>query len=353
MGDALADMRKKEMNEQHAYNLVEQSLQEAIRNNKAQLADATSSRDESSEAKGKAKAELAAAQKTKAKDEQYTETLNIDCQTKADEWSERQKTSSEELAAIAKATEILSSGVKALVQVNSASTGHDSRRERVSTLLQHLSHKYQNFSLVQAAHAAKADPFGKVRGLVEQMIAKLQEEANKDATQDSFCREEMAKSNRSRDQKAMKVDKFQARIDDAQATIHALHDAIGDLQSQVASNDKAQGEALSLRNEEHAAYLKASQDYKDSSEAVANAVDVLKGYYESGSTPNSARSDAGSSILGILEVAESDFTRLLAETETQERVAQDSFDKASQENKESTLAKKTEIEGKQSEVSSL
>merc|ERR1719399_1007854 len=41
----------------------------------------------------------------------------MDCAAKAKEWSERQKSVAEELAAIAKAKDILSSGVKVFLQV--------------------------------------------------------------------------------------------------------------------------------------------------------------------------------------------------------------------------------------------
>ena len=47
------------------------------------------------------------------------------------------------------------------------------------------------------------------------------------------------------------------------------------LQEEIAEMDATQAEATSLRQEEHAAYLKASKDYKDSATAVANAMQVL------------------------------------------------------------------------------
>ena len=38
-----------------------------------------------------------------------------------------------------------------------------------------------------------------------------------------------------------------------------------------------------MRQEEHAEYLKASKDFKDSAAAVAKAIDVLNEYYSSAS----------------------------------------------------------------------
>merc|ERR1719326_1143364 len=67
----------------------------------------------------------------------------------------------------------------------------------------------------------------------------------------------------------------------------------------------------------------------------------------------SAKSDAGSSIIEILEVAESDFTKLLMETETQETEAASAFETLSQESAVSKTAKSAEIRGKESEIKSL
>jgi len=352
--DALQGARKKEMKAQHSFALIEQSLADAIETLKDRQSDASSSKQDNVQAKGKASGELASTQKNKASDESYVNELTNDCKAKASEWEERQRTSSEEMAAIAKAAEILSSGVKAFVQVSSKNVKDVSElRQKATDLLKKLSRKYQSFALMQAAHMALSDPFVKVRGLIENMIAKLQEESNKDATHEAFCQEEMAKTTKSRENKTMRSDKFQARIDEATSTIAELTDSVRELQSQISSNHDAQKAATALRNEQHNAYTKASQDYSESAEAVARAVEVLKNYYQSGGAPGSARGDAGHSIIEILEVAESDFTRLLAESEAEEREAADAYDALTKKNKESNLAKKAEVQGKQSEVKTL
>ena len=74
--------------------------------------------------------------------------------------------------------------------------------------------------------------------------------------------------------------------------------------------DAAQAEATALRNKEHEEYLKASKDYKDSAEAVANAIAVLQDYYSSGSFVQAkqapelggAKTDIASTIMSMLEV---------------------------------------------------
>jgi len=66
-----------------------------------------------------------------------------------------------------------------------------------------------------------------------------------------------------------------------------------------------------------------------------------------------AKSDIGTTIVEMLEVAESDFTRLLAESESAERTSQSAYDSLSQKNSVAKAAKLAEVKGKQGEVKSL
>merc|ERR1719456_2123115 len=153
------------------------------------------------------------------------------------------------------------------------------------------------------------------------MIEKLLQEANEEATHKAFCDEEMSKSRASQAEKSSKLDKYSARADSATSTIAELEEAIKGLQAEVAEMDAAQAEAAKIRNEENTDYLKASKDFKDSAEAVAAAIQVLKSYYEGGAfiqvsaktslkskqpAFGGASSDVGGTIISVLEVAESD-----------------------------------------------
>merc|ERR550537_1178217 len=99
---------------------------------------------------------------------------------------------------------------------------------------------------------AQSDPFVKIRGLIEDMIAKLMKEAQEEATQKAFCDEEMGKSKKSQDEKTMTLDKLTARIDGATSTIAELTEAIKTLESEIAEIDAAQAEATSIRTKENA-----------------------------------------------------------------------------------------------------
>merc|ERR1719267_285925 len=169
----------------------------------------------------------------------------------------------------------------------------------------------------------------------------------------------------------MTLDKLQARIDGAETKIAELTEAVKTLEAEVAEIDAAQAEATKIRTKEHEEYAQASKDFKDSAEAVARAIEVLKNFYEgsfiqiSSKTTHKttfksrqpelggAKSDTASVIISVLEMSEEDFTTLLAEAEATEDEAAKAYEKLTDENKVSKATKETDAKGKASEVKSL
>merc|ERR1719267_72496 len=178
----------------------------------------------------------------------------------------------------------------------------------------------------------------------------------------------MGKSKKSQEDKTMTLDKLQARIDGAKSTLAENTESIKTLEAEVAEIDKAQAEATALRTKEHEDYMVASKDFKDSAEAVAKAIEVLKNFYEGSSfiqvsaatnlkskqpELGGAKSDIAHTIISVLEMSEEDFTTLLAETEATEDEAAKAYKTLTDENKVSKATKETEAKGKASEVKSL
>merc|ERR1719393_696597 len=215
---------------------------------------------------------------------------------------------------------------------------------------------------------ASSDPFVKIRGLIEDMIEKLLKEAQEEASQKDFCDEEMGKSKTSQAEKTATIEKLQTRIDGATATIAELTEAVKTLEAEIAEIDAAQAEATKIRTKENADNTAAIKDFRQSADAVVAAMGVLKSFYEGGALIQTsarshtvskrpefggAKSDTGSSIISVLEIAQSDFTTLLAETETEEDAAADAYAKQTEENKVSKATKMADAKAKESEVKSL
>merc|ERR1719160_2336436 len=217
---------------------------------------------------------------------------------------------------------------------------------------------------MEMVSAASSDPFEKVRGLIEEMITKLVNEANEEATQKAFCDEEMGKSKKAQAEKTMTVDKLTSRIDKAATTKAGLEMKVKELEQEIADLDAATAEATKIRTEEKATYEKSSADFKLAAESVTKAIGVLKEYYESAliQTKSSskrqpsfggAKSDAASTIISILEMSAENFTKMLMEVETGETEAISEFKKLSDESKVSKASKQAEVKGALSEIKSL
>jgi len=373
--DSLSNTRKEEMNSQHAFQMVKQGLEGETKVMKKQLGEATFTRSSTEEELHGAETQLAETQQTLAADEKYLSELKQSCAAKATEWGERQKNIGEETAAIEKAKGILADGVKVFLQTSARLTttselaADSDARTYVVSVFHRLAKQFNSYAMVQLASHAKSDPFGKIRGLVETMITRLEKEAAEEATQKAFCDEETSESKAKQADLTAKLDKTTSRMDKAEADNAMLTEAIKTLESELAAMAAGQSEATKLRQDEHAEYAKSSKDFKDSATAVAKAMAVLNDYYSSASflqvrattrrmgskQPEfgGAKSDVGSTIVSILEVAESDFTTMLAEAEAAESTAQSAYDKLVQENAVTKATKAADVKGKQSEIKNL
>lgn len=399
----LSSCRKAEMEASHEFNLLKQSLENELATKKERLSTATSDKATAEQASGEAGSKKIETEKSKAANTDYLNTLKQDCQSKAVEWEERLKSAKGEIEAIAKATQILQDGAKAaLVQVSSRvrrssaamrvklhtlrdpfrvdddgdqSEDDDDERddweERVRAKmvkkLKALAAGHRSFALNQLVSRVKADPMAKIKGLIEEMIAKLTAEAAADASKKAFCDEEMGKSSKAQKDKTTKKDKYHARLDQAEATKVKLLAQISEAEAEMAEVDNAQAEATKIRNAENAEFKKAQADYQSSEEACAQAVEVLRQYYtgaafiqvratttlRSSSKLRLHSPDAGNAIIQFLEYAQQDFAKLLADVEMSENESQTSFDKMTTENKVAKATLLAEAKGAQSEVARL
>jgi len=134
--------------------------------------------------------------------------------------------------------------------------------------------------LVALAYRASADPFAKVRGMVEDMIAKLLQEAAEEATQKAFCDKEIGESKKSQADKEESLAKTQSRIDKGDSTVAKLTEMVATLSKEVAEIDAAVADSTAIRGKERAEFLVVEKDLSESEEACAAAISVLREYYE-------------------------------------------------------------------------
>merc|ERR1719159_1478720 len=200
--ETLSGVRMTEMKANHNFQMMVQSLTDAVELAKQKLSDANSLKATLAQTSGKAKGELELTQKAKMADMTFLSTLKSECAASATAFTEKSASAKAEMAAIEKAKSILGEGVKVFfVQTaqndpyaDDASADDEKKaavRAHLVQDLKELSHKVGSFAMMELASSASTDPFEKVKGLIADMIAKLVSEANAEATQKAFCDEEL------------------------------------------------------------------------------------------------------------------------------------------------------------------
>merc|ERR1719261_144508 len=106
----------------------------------------------------------------------------------------------------------------------------------------------------------KEDHFVKVRGMIKDLVAKLEADAAAEADQKAWCDEEMEKATSSRDENIGAMEGDLASKTSAEAKIAKLEEEIQELLAEIAELNKALNEATQLRNKENAENTKTLAD---------------------------------------------------------------------------------------------
>jgi len=178
----------------------------------------------------------------------------------------------------------------------------------------------------------KPGDFGKVKGLIRDMIQKLEAEADADASEKAWCDRNLADARQRKSEKVAEIKKLTTRIDAQTAESAQLKEEVAELQTSLASLARSQVEMNKLRGEEHAAYQSAKADMEKGLEGVKMALKILGEYYADQEQAHSAALGAGQGIIGLLEVVESDFSKSLAEIESTEDATVAAYEQQTKEN---------------------
>ena len=144
----------------------------------------------------------------------------------------------------------------------------------------------------------------------------------------------MAETTTKKEDKEMEIAKLNAAIDRMTARSAQLKDEVAALQAELAKLAGAQAEMDKIRQEEHAIFVEQKAEMEEGLQGVKLALKILREYYAQGDKSHEAAEGAGGTIVGLLEVVESDFTKLLAEIIATEEAAAAEYDRQTKENEE-------------------
>merc|ERR550537_939081 len=175
--------------------------------------------------------------------------------------------------------------------------------------------------------------------MIKDLITRLLEEANEEAEHKGWCDTELSTNEQTRKEKTEAVETLHAEIDQLGASIAKLTEEIGDLTKAVSELDAAMAKATKLRTDEKAKNTETISDAEAAQTAVAQALTVLKEFYakageatsfvqkepEIFDEPYKGMGAESGGVVGMLEVIESDFARLEAETKASEATAQKEY----------------------------
>eukprot|EP00933_Yihiella_yeosuensis_P039535 TRINITY_DN335_c0_g1_i5.p1 TRINITY_DN335_c0_g1~~TRINITY_DN335_c0_g1_i5.p1 ORF type:complete len:697 (-),score=242.32 TRINITY_DN335_c0_g1_i5:95-2185(-) len=374
-----------------AFEMLAQSLQIQIDGLTNEIAKKNEFKSKALARKAEAEDTLSEATDTKAADEKYHKDLDNECSVKSREFGERQKLRAEEIEAIEKATEILASDTVAGAaernlphdEVSTAlaflrsetkqkTESHDVTpvmeliRQRASklhsTALTQLLHRVQAKS--KASPAANLGALKMIGDMLQDLLTKLQTQAEEDTTKKRWCDNELEANTQTRAAKTENVDTLNAEIDGLTTSIAQLTEHTAQLTTEVGNLEAAMAEATTLRKNDKAANTKTIKESNDATTALNKALDVLNKFYEKAgdaealvqvgvkhaqkpaifdSTYNGMQGENGG-VIGMLQVLLSDFERLIAETEVNEETALNEYRDFMEDSKVDSSKKKATIE---------
>lgn len=368
--ESLQRLRNNEQQEKHNHDLRIQSLMDAIHLSEDKLADTKRDHSRLSEEKAKAESDKSDTEASKAASEKALAEVQLTCDKAAAAWEARQKGAKEEMAAIAKAKDILASRVTVLVQSNDpeddATTAKQNSklREHLVSHFRKLGGELHSLAMLNLVSVASEEPLAQVKQLLKELTAKLEKEAAEAASLHEFCKTEKAKTTEAKEKKSLVIETLETRLDKANAKKAQLSEDVATLSSEIASIDQSQSEAEKMRSDDHASFEKAEADLKEAADAVGDAIDALKDYYGDASLVQiqsvagqpklgGAKSDSAGGILSILDMMQGEFMKQLAATQSDEREAVKAYETQTADFKLSKATKEAEIKGAESEIKSL
>jgi len=362
----------------HAFEMLSQDL-------KAQIERGTEDRTKKSEQKAEALQQASNSQgdqedtaATRDDDSKYLSDLSATCATKNADFESRQELRAQEIVAVEKAIEILSSGavagaadkhLPALAQMRKGAlaqlrSDQDKPAQlRVAAFLKYRAQKLDSRVLSAIATRVSNDPFKKVKKMIRDLIVKLMEEANEEATHKGWCDTELTTNEQTRKEKTEEVEMLTAEIDELEASIAKLTEEIAQLTKAVADLDAAVAEATAVREAEKEKNTQTIKDAQAAQTAVAQAMTVLQEFYTKAGEatafaqrqepdifdkPYKGLGAENGGVMGMIEVIASDFARLETDTEAAETQALKEYNEFMEDSSVDKGQKSTDIDHKTS-----
>jgi hypothetical protein len=229
---------------------------------------------------------------------------------------------------------------------NSAQTSKLQIANKMSQYLTSEGNRLGSGTLSAIAVKVTADPFGKVKEMIQKLMERLVAESTAEATKKGFCDEQLGKAKLDRKHRFAEAQDINAVVAGLEVKRDQLSEEIELLSSSIQELQLDLERATNLRKEEKSQNLKALKTARDGLAAVKEAVAILKSFYKKSSAatvfvqaspvdvdtsgpgfvgPYRGKQDSSGGIVGLLQVIQSDFERTISTTMVEEEKAAEGF----------------------------
>jgi len=365
----LSSSQKEEASNQAAYESLKEAKENEIAAGQEQIDKKTDELAATDEKLAQDKVDREDTTATMNADEAFLADLKEKCQQTDAEYEARQKTRTEEIAAVSQALKFLSSDdahdlftrTFNFVQVSKA----DNRRMEASALLKKASESLKDPKLSTLAQSVQLDAFTKVKKAIDDMVTALLQEKADEIKHKDFCTSSLNENDSNTSTQKRNLSDLQAKIGELDAKIKSLTSAIEGLQSEIAEMEVQLKRAGENREKENLDFQKTVEDQRATQALLTKTMEVLKGFYQKGSKgvalaqagqpagpppPAGFKSyennSAGGGVIGMLTQIINDAKAMEAEAVHDEEDAQANYESFVKETNSSITAKNEDIANK-------
>jgi len=240
-------------------------------------------------------------------------------------------------------------------------------RDAVVTFLRSQGQKIKSSLMLKLASQVAADPFAKVKKLIQELIERLLAQAAAETNQKGWCDKSISDADQKKTYAADTIAEVNGEMATLEATRDTLAEEISKLEAEMESIEFVREDATEMREEEKAENKQTIDEAHDGVEAVEMAIDVLSKFYKTAAKatvePSLAQKNRGPAddapdagfeafeaykgaqggakgVLGMMEVIKSDFERTITDTTAAEEAAQADFAEFMTESGKSLAEKK-------------
>merc|ERR1719160_1538437 len=405
---------------QSSYDLAMQAKNDQVDTAQQNLEAKTKERAETTEDLSTNQADLTETNAVLNDDRLYLKDLTAKCESKAKLWDQRSQMRADELAALSQALVVLEGTVEEKASITGdggraessaeamlvekkatpvlvekkentddddaedddddavtflqkkirrvSEDPHGATRNRLISLLKAAGKKLKSPVLSTLAVKVAADPFGKIKTMIQELIERLLEEEADEATHKGYCDEEIAKTVKDRDYRLRDIDELNSNLEKLNARTAKLTLTKAELEAEIDELTTDYMNMTAEREEEKAQHGATVTETKAGLAAVQQAISILSHFYGSAAkafTQQPTADDApdagfdsnytgsqGSSvgIIGMMEVIEEDFERTIRDTLADEEQAKRDFVDFERVTLVSNATKKTALEATDREI---